>query len=131
MERVASCSCGALTATCEGEPVRRSICHCLDCQKRSGSAFGLNATWPAEKVRIEGESRGYTRPSDEGFWARHYFCPNCGTVLHWEIERRPGMISVAVGAFADPGFPEPTVEVYAERGRSWIRFDTAEPLEQQ
>jgi hypothetical protein len=129
--RVASCSCGALTASCEGEPTRISLCHCLECQKRTGSAFGLNATWPVDRVRIEGASSGYTRSSDEGFWGRHYFCPRCGTVLYWEIERRPGMVSVAVGCFADRDFPEPTISVYSHRARPWIRFETAEPLSRE
>lgn len=129
--RVASCSCGALQAVCEGEPVRRSVCHCFSCQKRTGSAFGLNATWPEDKVRIEGESRAWTGSGDEGHWVRTHFCPTCGSTLFWTIERRPGMISIAVGCFADPAFPEPEVSVYGERARQWIRFETAAPLAQE
>lgn len=129
MERTASCLCGQLTATCEGEPIRRSVCHCLDCQRRTGSAFSVNAHWPAEQVRIEGESRAFTRSSDDGFWGRHYFCPTCGASVHYEIERRPGVISVPVGAFADPGFPEPLVAVYDERRHPWVRIETSTPIE--
>jgi len=128
MTRTASCVCGALKAHCEDEPVRRSICCCFACQRRTGSAFGLNATWPEDKVRIEGESQAFTRTGDEGHWVRNHFCPRCATTLFWQIERRPGMISIAVGCFADPGFPEPTVAVYSELGRPWIGFETAEPL---
>jgi len=128
MIRMASCSCGQLTAVAEGAPVRRSICHCRACQQRTGSAFGLNATWPADQVQIEGEARSFTRSSDEGFWSRSSFCPECGSTLYWEIERRPGMISIAVGCFADEAFPEPTVEVYGERRRPWVRFETEKPL---
>ena len=128
MIRMASCSCGQLTAVAEGAPARRSICHCRACQQRTGSAFGLNATWPVEQVRIEGEARSFTRSSDEGFWSRSSFCPLCGSTLYREIERRPGMISIAVGCFADEAFPEPTVEVYGERRRPWIRFETEKPL---
>jgi hypothetical protein len=51
--RTASCRCGQLTATTTGDPVRVSVCHCVDCQKRSGSAFAVQARWPAEQVRIE------------------------------------------------------------------------------
>lgn len=128
--RTASCACGKLKAVTEGEPVRRSLCHCFACQQRTGSAFGLNATWPADQVRIEGSAKAFTRSSDDGFWARSHFCPECGTTLYWDIERRPGMISIAVGCFTDPAFPQPDIEVYAERGRPWIRFETVELLAQ-
>jgi hypothetical protein len=36
-ERRASGACGQLGVTCEGEPVRISMCHCLACQQRSRS----------------------------------------------------------------------------------------------
>ena len=52
--RRASCSCGQLTVEVEGDPVRVSICHCLACQRRTGSVFGVQARWPREQARIEG-----------------------------------------------------------------------------
>lgn len=129
--RTASCSCGALTARCEGEPVRRSICHCVACQRRTGSAFGLNCTYERWQVTLDGASTAFTRSSDDGFWVRTSFCPTCGTTLFWEIERRPGMISIAVGGFADPAFPEPRVAIYDECRHPWLRIETIEPLAQE
>ena len=126
--RIARCSCGALTATCAGEPERRSICHCLDCQRRSGSAFSLNATFREDQVRVEGKSASFHRISDEGNWARFHFCPRCGATVHYQIELRPGMVTIPVGAFADPGFPEPLVSVYDERRHPWLRIETRQPL---
>ena len=118
--REARCSCGALTVTAVGDPVRNSVCHCLDCKRRTGGAFSWNATFAEDQVTIGGESASYSRTSDEGFWARHHFCPTCGTSPFYAIERRPGMISIPVGAFADPDFPAPTVEVYGERRCPWL-----------
>ncbi|HWI87458.1 MAG TPA: GFA family protein [Sphingomonas sp.] len=54
--RVASCSCGRLRLTCAGEPVRISICHCLECQKRTGSVFATQARFSRASVRIGGET---------------------------------------------------------------------------
>jgi hypothetical protein len=118
--REARCGCGALTVAAVGEPARNSICHCLDCKRRTGAAFSWNATFAEEQVTIAGESASYSRTSDEGFWGRHHFCPTCGTHMFYAIERRPGMISIPVGAFADPDFPAPTVEVYGERRCPWL-----------
>ena len=56
-ERMASCRCGQLKAMVTGLPVRVSVCHCLNCKKRSGSAFAVQARWPAEQVTIEGQSK--------------------------------------------------------------------------
>jgi hypothetical protein len=50
--RLASCSCGQLTAEVSGEPVRVSICHCLACQRRTGSVFGEQARFPRVDVTI-------------------------------------------------------------------------------
>ncbi len=118
--REAACACGRLTARAEGDPVRLSICHCLDCKRRTGSAFAWNATYPEEKVAITGAFSTYERGSDDGFWARHHFCPTCGVSVHYEIERRPGMISIPAGAFADADFPAPGIEVYEERACPWL-----------
>lgn len=122
MDRIATCSCGALRAQCSGEPARVSVCHCLDCKRRTGSAFSYNATFAAEQVETSGPSNPFTRSSEEGFWGRHHFCPECGDTLFYEIERRPGMITVPVGAFADPDFPPPTVSVYGERRHAWLHI---------
>jgi hypothetical protein len=118
--REAKCTCGALSATATGDPIRNSVCHCLDCKRRTGSAFSWNAHWPGERVEISGEAATATRSSEEGFWCRYHFCPACGVTVWYEIERRPGVISIPVGAFADPDFPPPTVEVYAERRCAWL-----------
>jgi hypothetical protein len=129
--RIARCACGALRARCEGEPARRSVCHCFACQRRTGSAFSFNSTWPEARVTIEGESRVYERTGEEGHWARGHFCPTCATTLFWRIERAPGFVYVAAGCFADPQFPEPEVAVYSERRHKWIRLETAAPLREE
>jgi hypothetical protein len=130
-DRIAACFCGRLTARCRGEPDRISICHCLQCKRRTGSAFAWTASYPADQVETQGERSSFTRSSDEGFSATFHFCPHCGSGVFYEIDRRPGMISVPVGGFADPDFPEPAFSVYAERKPSWIELRTSQPLTEQ
>ena len=62
----ASCRCGQLRATVSGEPVRVSVCHCLNCKKRSGSAFAAQARWPEEQITIEGRSNSFELVADSG-----------------------------------------------------------------
>jgi hypothetical protein len=117
--RVASCSCGQLRLTCEGEPVRISICHCLECQKRTGSVFAAQARFSRDGVTIEGRATQWTRHGDSGAPATFHFCPVCGSTVWWEAAGAPNSIAVAVGMFADPGFPPPHVSVYEERKHPW------------
>ena len=118
--RTATCSCGQLTATVTGDPVRVSVCHCLACQRRTGSVFGAQARFQSDAVQVEGESRQYIRVGDEGSKATFSFCPICGATVHYKIEGREGSIAIPVGAFAEPGFPAPTFSVYEERMHSWV-----------
>ena len=117
--RSASCSCGQLTVEVEGDPVRISICHCLACQRRTGSAFGMQARWPREHVRIQGDATEYVRISDEGEERSFFFCPYCGaTVYYWTDPER---IAVPIGAFADPNFPAPRISVWEhDRMHPWV-----------
>jgi len=120
--RHAACSCEQLRLTVEGEPVRVSICHCLACQRRTGSVFGVQARFDAEQVTIEGRSRQYIRVSDEGGKCAFHFCPDCGATVFYTTEATPGIVAVPVGAFADPSFPAPTRSVWEERRHSWLRL---------
>ena len=117
--RTASCNCGQLRAICEGEPVRISICHCLECQKRTGGVFGAQARFPREDVKIEGRATQWRRTGDSGGTATFDFCPVCGSTVCWTADGLPEFVTVAVGAFADPAFPPPHVSVYEERRHPW------------
>jgi hypothetical protein len=120
--RVASCSCGELRLTTTEEPVRVSLCHCLACQRRTGSVFGAQARFRRQAVEITGQSSAYVRVGDEGSKATFHFCPRCGSTVHYAIEGEghEEYISVPVGAFAEPGFPAPTYSVYEERMHPWV-----------
>jgi hypothetical protein len=116
-------ACEQLRLTVEGEPVRVSICHCLACQRRTGSVFGVQARFDADQATIEGASRQYIRVSDEGGKrAFLHFCPDCGAAVFYTTEATPGIVAVPVGAFADPSFPSPTRSVWEERAHSWLRL---------
>jgi hypothetical protein len=97
-----------------------SVCHCLACQKRTGSAFGYQARFPRDSVRIEGDAHEYVRISDEGEPRTYSFCPQCGSTVYYVLDSAPDVVAVPVGAFADPTFPEPTVSVWESRKHAWV-----------
>ena len=119
--RQASCRCGQLSATTRGEPVRVSVCHCLDCKKRSGSAFAVQARWPAQQVTIEGRSKTWSKLADSGNRLSFHFCPDCGSDVHYSIDGKfAGLVAIPLGAFEDPYFARPSFSVWEGRKHDWV-----------
>ena len=117
----ASCQCGNLTATiAEGAEAMTVACHCIDCQKRSGSPFGTMAYYPNESVAIGGETREYSRPTDSGNTYTTGFCPTCGSTLYGRASRFPGITGITVGTIGDPKFPAPIRSVYEQSRHEWL-----------
>lgn len=129
----ASCRCGQLKATASGEPVRRSVCHCLNCKKRSGSAFAAQIRFPAECVKVAGESRTFNKAGDSGNVATFHFCPYCGSDVFYLIDGKfEGLIAIPLGAFDDLfGFADPEYSVYEGRKNRWVAItgDTTEHID--
>ena len=120
--RTASCSCGQLTAVASGEPIRVSICHCLACQRRTGSVFASQARFHRDCVETRGDSSTYLRPGDEGPGATFHFCPHCGATVYYIPVGREEFVIIPVGVFADPSFPAPTFSVYDGRKHAWVQL---------
>jgi hypothetical protein len=117
--RHAACSCGQLRITTDGEPVRISMCHCLECQRRTGSTYGVQARFGRQSVRTEGRATAYERIADSGQRITFHFCPECGsTVWYWQ-DANPEVVAIPIGAFADPDFPPPTASVWEARRHAW------------
>lgn len=120
--RTASCSCGQLRIVVRGEPRGVGVCHCLECQRRTGSVFAALASFTAP-YEVFGTATEYLRTGDDGARFRFRFCPICGTtVFHTEEGYEQTSVGVAVGAFADPTFPAPRVSVYNCRRHPWVRL---------
>jgi hypothetical protein len=118
--RRAACSCGQLGVEVSGEPMRISICHCLDCQRRTGNVFGTQARFRLNDATISGRSTSFERVADSGNRIVFHFCPTCGSTVYYLPEAEADTIAVPVGAFADPDFPAPRVSVYETRRHPWV-----------
>ena len=118
--RIASCSCGKLSATAEGDPIRVSVRHCLACQRRTGSVFGAQARFSKSKVTIAGVGKAFIRIGDEGTKLTFTFCPECGATVYYVMAGQEDRIAIPVGAFAEPGFPAPAFSVYENRMHGWV-----------
>jgi hypothetical protein len=103
--------------------MRVSVCHCLDCKKRTGSAFSAQARWPADQVAVEGKSKTWCHLADSGNRISHHFCPECGSTVHYVIEGKfEGLIAIPLGAFDDPYFATPRFSVWENRKHPWVEI---------
>lgn len=110
MMREGGCVCGAVRFETAAEPSRVTICHCAWCQRRTGSAFGIELVYEENQVVFSGEAPSIYRhvSDDSGRWLDSAFCGRCGTNLGFTLEAVPGIRTLPAGAFDDP---------------SWIRAD--------
>jgi hypothetical protein len=120
--RDAACHCGQLRLEVAGDPFAVSICNCLACQRRTGSAFGMQAAFKADQVQVAGRFSDFARISDEADRNEHifHFCPDCGSQVFYTEPTEPDLIVVSVGSFADPSFPPPTESGYDSRRHHWV-----------
>lgn len=119
MVRRATCCCGSASITLQGDPVLNAVCHCNDCKRRTGSAFGWNAYFSDDQVlERTGETVAYVPPRDTS--QSRARCSQCGTTLYWVSGGFPEHTGVSGGAFTDPSLPAPTITAQDETRCAWI-----------
>lgn len=119
MVRQARCCCGAATISVEGEPELNGICHCDDCRRRTGSAFGWSAYFRDDRiVGRTGETSVYLPLGDPGQARR--FCLRCGTTLSWKTPTLPDLTGIAGGCFVEAPLAEPVRSYRSHRKLRWI-----------
>jgi hypothetical protein len=117
----ARCSCGQLSLEVEGEPVLNALCHCSDCRRRTGSAFGWQAYFLEGQVgEHKGEFTSRSVPVSEP-QIRH-FCPRCGSTLWWTSGTAPGMVGVPGGAFEPGVLAEPIASYRDNNCCEWLKL---------
>lgn len=118
------CQCGDITFSVTAEPIMSGHCHCLDCQKSSGTGHTAMIAFPAGAVHIEGRTTTYQSPADSGGTCTRHFCPRCGSRLFGTSTGMPGLFTVSATALDDPTIFKPMMSVYTKRRQPW---DTVAP----
>jgi hypothetical protein len=131
--KTAACACGSLKVTVSTPPKFTHACSCLDCQRRSGSAFSYTAFFDEAVVEIGGQSRPWRNASsDAGRWSEVHFCPTCGVSVFSRLEALPDLVCIPVGCFADPDFAPPGRLFWSSRRHRWLELPAGiEPIETQ
>jgi hypothetical protein len=103
------------------------MCHCLECQRRTGAVISNQARFRREQVTFTGKATAWMRTAESGNALTFHFCPTCGATVYWEGEGFPGYVAVAIGNFADPKFPAPTIGVWEESRHHWVSLPPDTP----
>jgi hypothetical protein len=117
------CVCGATRYRLTQEPITLYACHCTDCQKRSGSAFGLSMWVRRSALEItEGELRSHDLTLADGRQSNARVCPRCATRLWSEPARLPEYSVLRPGTLDDTAWLEPVAHIWTRSAQPWFRF---------
>ncbi|NRB41481.1 MAG: GFA family protein [Pseudomonadales bacterium] len=106
----------------QGDPAMHAACHCSNCRKRTGSAFGISAYFNNEQVVSEptGLHLYQVYSAELSTDQERFFCGTCGTTLYWRLSNSPDMVGIAGGCFVDDPLPTPELSTSQSQKFSWV-----------
>ena len=117
------CLCGGVRYAYSGEVGAAGYCHCADCRRASGGAFGISVPADATEFRIiKGRPKGFTKSSDSGRPVTRYFCPDCGSPLYTQPPLHPDKVFIKAGSLDDPTVVAPNREAWTASRVSWAEI---------
>ena len=120
VEFAGGCLCGAVRYTATAEPVSVGVCHCRDCQKFTGSAFGALAGFLKTAVTFVGTMKTYSSPGGSGMPILRHFCGECGSSVAEEAGPVPHLVILNVGTLDDPKSLAPRRETFRDDALPWV-----------
>jgi hypothetical protein len=121
------CACGAVRYRLSSEPLFTHCCHCLNCQRQTGSAFVINLLIEADRMELQaGDPQPVEVPRDDGSKQRIFRCPTCQVALFSEYGR-PEVRFVRGGTLDQPSSVEPDVHIFTRSKLSWITLPDVVP----
>ena len=118
----ATCACGSTSITVDAAPTLHGVCHCTNCKRRTGSAFGISAYFDKAAVTgMKGDTQVYAfHHVEQNHDQERHFCARCGTTLFWYSSALPDKIGIAGGCFAEQDLPAPAMSVRHAKKESWL-----------
>jgi hypothetical protein len=125
--REGGCACGAVRYRLTSDPLFTHCCHCLNCQRQTGSAFVINLLIEAERVQLLADNpRPVEVPRDDGSTQRIYRCAQCQVAVFSEYGR-PDVWFVRGGTLDEPRSVTPDVHIFTRSKVSWLTLPESAP----
>ena len=126
-QREGGCACGAVRYRLVSPPLFVHCCHCLSCQRQTGSAFVINLLIEADRVEVlAGTPHPIEVPRDDGSVQRIFRCAQCQVALFSEYGR-PEVRFVRGGTLDDPRDVTPDVHIYTRSKVGWVPLPAGTP----
>ena len=121
------CACGEVRYRLTSEPLFTHCCHCLNCQRQTGSAFVINLLIEADRVELSaGEPQPVDVPRSGGKKQRIFRCPTCQVAV-FSRYTGAGIRFVRAGTLDDPSRVAPDVHIYTRSKLSWVMLPDSVP----
>jgi len=125
--REGRCACGSVRYRLMSDPLFTHCCHCLNCQRQTGSAFVINLLIEADRVELlAGDPDPVDVPRDDGSTQRIYRCSTCQVAVFSEYTR-PEIRFVRAGTLDDPSTVTPDVHIFTRSKVGWIALPDSVP----
>src|SRR5215831_16020101 len=125
--REGGCSCGAVRYRLASDPLFVHCCHCLNCQRQTGSAFVVNLLIEADRVELTGGApEAVDVPRDDGSKQKIYRCPDCEVAVFSDYGR-PEVLFVRAGTLDEPGTVTPDVHIFTKSKVGWVTLPESTP----
>jgi hypothetical protein len=125
--REGGCSCGAVRYRLASDPMFVHCCHCLSCQRQTGSAFVINLLLEADRVELlADEPQPVDVPRDDGTVQTIFRCPACEVAVFSNYVW-PAVRFVRAGTLDDPSTVEPDVHIYTRSKVPWVVLPESVP----
>ena len=117
------CFCGTIRYRIAAAPLSVYACHCTDCQRHTGSSFGLSMIVRKEALQLlRGAPKAYAVTSPEGVERHGRFCGECATRLWGEPARFPQVLILRPGTLDDTSWLEPVGHIWVRSKQPWVQI---------
>jgi hypothetical protein len=121
------CACGTVRYRLASDPLFVHCCHCLNCQRQTGSAFVINLLIEADRVELlAGEPQPVDVPRDDGSMQRIFRCPTCQVAVYSRYTR-PDVLFVRAGTLDEPTSVAPDVHIFTKSKVDWVTLPDSTP----
>jgi len=123
------CACKAVRYTLTGSPLIVHACHCLDCQRITGSGFVVNIWIERTFVEAKGAApQSFVLKGGSGKHHTVFFCPTCGTYVWSRYHGAPGdFLFVRAGTLDHPEAVSPDVHIFTRSKLPWLDLPAGVP----
>ena len=114
------CQCGSVRYVVTTEPLRLIACHCKECQRQSGSAFGMAMPVKKDSLTVTGLTKQVTRIGDSRNEVTGVFCPECGVRIYHVLTSAPDLVSLKPGTLDDTTWLRPGAFIWMKSAQGWV-----------